>query len=93
MRPARFTAFYMPEWNEIYLIDDATQYERRGGTLDDALAHELVHYLQARYRRDALDTDWAELEAVQIQHWFRAEYMQGNARLARIDPTPQAIAP
>ena len=93
MRPAAFTAFYMAEQNEIYLIDEAAQYERRGGTLDDALAHELVHYLQARYRRDALDTDWAELEAVQIQHWFRAEYMQAKPRLGRVAPALQAMTP
>jgi hypothetical protein len=77
-RPDAFVTAFAQAGNEIYLIDDAALYERREGTLDDALAHELVHYLQAKYRKDMLATDWSESEAVAIQIWFRSEYMQPN---------------
>lgn len=77
-RPDVFVTAFAQAGNEIYLIDDATLHERRGGTLDDALAHELVHYLQAKYRKDTLATDWSESEAVAIQTWFRSGYMQPN---------------
>jgi len=77
-RPGVFVTAFAQAANEIYLIDDAVLHERRGGTLDDALAHELVHYLQAKYRKDTLATDWSESEAVAIQIWFRTEYMQPN---------------
>lgn len=75
-RPGAFASFFASAENEIYLIDDAATHARRRSTLDDALAHELAHYLQARYRKDALGTDWAELEAVAVQGWFRAQYME-----------------
>jgi len=93
MRSPVFTSFYTPDQNEIYLIDHTASHERRGSSLDDALAHELVHYLQTRYRRDVLHTDWAELEAVQIQRWFRAEFMQVDSRRQRPELAPQATAP
>lgn len=75
-RPDVFATAFAQAGNEIYLIDDAALNERREGTLDDALAHELVHYLQAKYRKDTLATDWSESEAVAIQIWFRTEYME-----------------
>jgi len=93
MRTPVFTSFYTPDQNEIYLIDHAASHKRRGSSLDDVLAHELVHYLQARYRRGALHTDWAELEAVQIQRWFRAEFTQTDSRTRRPEPALQATAP
>jgi len=93
MSTAAFTSFYTPDRNEIYLIDQAALHERRGGSLDDALAHELVHFLQAQYRQDALHTDWAEMEAVQIQQWFRAEIVQADSRTLRASLAPLAIAP
>ena len=78
LRPHVFVTAFTSAGNEIYLIDDAAIYERREGTLDDALAHELVHYLQVKYRKDALATDWSESEAVAIQLWFRTQYMASN---------------
>ncbi len=36
--------------NEIYLYDGAAYFAQRNRTLDDSLAHEFVHYLQAQYR-------------------------------------------
>jgi hypothetical protein len=76
MRPGVFLSVFAPGGNEIYLIDDAAVHERRGGTIDDSLAHELVHYLQARYRKDSFDTEWSEFEAVAVQVWFRTEHME-----------------
>jgi hypothetical protein len=75
-RPHVFTTTYASAGNEIFLIDDPVLYTRYGGTPDDSLAHELVHYLQARYRRDDFSSDWSESEAVAIQTWFRREYME-----------------
>ena len=74
--PQVFTTTYASAGNEIFLIDEPALYARYGGTPDDSLAHELVHYLQSRYRRDDFKTDWSESEAVAIQTWFRKEYME-----------------
>lgn len=75
-RPQVFVSAFLPTANEIYLIDDAAAYDKREGSLDDALAHEFVHYLQAKYRKAMLQTDGSEFEAVAIQTWFRAEYVE-----------------
>ena len=88
-RPRVFTTTYASAGNEIYLIDDADLYARYGGTPDDSLAHELVHYLQVTYLKDRFTTDWSASEAVAIQTWFRKEYMTarlfaaGRSRRAR----------
>jgi hypothetical protein len=83
-RPDVFVTTYASASNEIYLIDDAVLYAEHGGTADDSLAHELVHYLQATYLKDRFTTDWSESDAVAIQTWFRREYMQ--PRLAAAAP-------
>ena len=82
-RPHVFVSTYASAGNEIYLIDDAALYERYKRTVDDALAHEFVHYLQAKYLKDTFSTDWSEAEAVAIQTWFRKAYME--PRLAAED--------
>jgi hypothetical protein len=99
-QPTVFASMYAPASNEVYLIDEATLYERHQATLDDSLAHELVHYLQANYLRDRFNTDWSEVEAVAIQNWFREEFMAprlaaAGARLATARPTsaPRRTAP
>jgi hypothetical protein len=74
-RPERIANAFVSNTNEIYLIDDASYYAGVGRTIDDSLAHELAHYLQARYGRANL-VDWEEVEAVAIQNWFRAEHVQ-----------------
>jgi hypothetical protein len=74
-RPEVFTTTYATATNEVYLIDEARLYENYGGTPDDSLAHEFVHYLQATYLRDRFTTDWSEAEAVAVQTWFRNEHM------------------
>lgn len=75
-RPARFSNAYVPASNEVFLIDDPSYYAATGRTLDDSLAHELVHYLQAHYRHADLAGEIEELEAVQLQSWFRSEQMR-----------------
>jgi len=75
VRPGEFMNVYVPEENAIYLIDDAARLERSHATLDDALAHEYVHYLQATYRKDGFSTEWSEVEAVRTQAWFRETFM------------------
>jgi len=89
-RPQVFTTTYASAGNEIYLIDDAALYAQYGGTPDDSLAHELVHYLQATYLKDRFTTDWSESEAVAVQTWFRKEYMTPGLATAG---TQQARAP
>jgi hypothetical protein len=88
-RPSVFFSAFASARNEIYLIDDAALHERRHGTPDDSLAHELVHFLQAKYRKDTLDTDWSESEAVAIQLWFRNEYMQIRLSTSTAQPAPR----
>jgi hypothetical protein len=74
-RPPVFISMYATASNEVYLIDHAALYERYPATLDDSLAHELVHYLQANYLSDRFNTEWSEVEAVSIQTWFREEFV------------------
>jgi hypothetical protein len=78
--------------NEIYLLDDASYYLRYRRTLDDSLAHEFVHYLQATHLREDLSSEWTEAEAVAVQNWFRQEYGHCGAsehpRSARADSRP-----
>jgi hypothetical protein len=74
-RPDVFTTTYATASNEVYVIDEARLYEQYGGTLDDSLAHEFVHYIQAHYLGDRFTTDWSETEAVAVQTWFRETYM------------------
>lgn len=81
VRPRKFMNVYAIEENAIYLIDDAAHLVRNRSTLDDALAHEFVHYLQANYRKDGFSTEWAEVEALGVQAWFRQTF--GATRLAR----------
>jgi hypothetical protein len=68
--------------NEIYLSDDASFYRRFNRSLDDSLAHEFVHYIQAQYFREDLTTDSCEVQAAEIQQWFREEYVRANRAVA-----------
>jgi hypothetical protein len=90
-RPEVFTTTYATASNEVYLIDEARLYETYGGTLDESLAHELVHYVQAHYLGDRFTTDWSEAEAVAIQTWFRREFM--GPRLAAARPPRVTLGP
>ncbi|MDK9556892.1 hypothetical protein QQF73_04585 [Marinobacter sp. M216] len=45
----------------------------------DSLAHELVHFVQVQYEHvniGVFDMTGLELEAVEIQHWFRRNHME-----------------
>lgn len=80
LRPSAFVSAFVVEENTIYLIDDLASHEQRRSTIDDVLAHELAHYLQARYRKDGFDSDWSEFEAVAVQRWFRARFVEAAGR-------------
>jgi hypothetical protein len=80
-RPPVVTNAYTFVRNEIYLVDDADFYVRFERTLDDSLAHELVHYIQAKYLREDLTTEGCEIQAVEIQRWFREFHVQANRDL------------
>jgi hypothetical protein len=82
-RPEVYTTTYATASNEVYLIDEAALYDNYGGTLDDSLAHELVHYIQAHYLGDRFTTDWSETDAVAVQSWFRREYMEPRIAAGR----------
>lgn len=86
-RPRVFVNAYAIGANEIYLVDDAKHYGRWGRTLDDALAHEFVHYLQAVYFHanfaSRLIAEVCEAEAIAVQEWFRTFYVQSSES----DPT------
>jgi hypothetical protein len=84
-RPSLVTNAYAIGRNEIYLSDDAAFYGRLGRTLDDSLAHELVHYIQAKYLNDDLSSDWCEGQAAEIQHWFRAAFVEHHVGIAGLD--------
>lgn len=76
IRPEVVVNVYVVSANRIYLLDDASYYGKYGRTIDDSLAHELVHYLQVRYQKmDRLDGEAAEYTAVMEQNWFRENYM------------------
>lgn len=78
MRPDNFTNAYAAHRNEIFLMDDLAYYQRTKRFVDDSLAHELQHYVQVKYRGWDLDgaDDSLELDAVNVQTWFREEFMQ-----------------
>jgi hypothetical protein len=73
-RPPMVANSYSIATNEIYLSDDPGFYRRLKRTLDDSLAHEFVHYIQAQYFREDLTTDSCEMQAAEVQRWFREEY-------------------
>jgi hypothetical protein len=81
-RPHLVSNAYAIARNEIYLSDDAGFYLRLKRTLDDSLAHELVHYIQAQYFSEDLSTDSCEVQAAEVQRWFREEYVHANRGVA-----------
>jgi hypothetical protein len=92
-RPPVVSNAYAIERNEIYLSDDASFYRRLKRTIDDSLAHELVHYVQAKYFNEDLSTDGCEIQAAEIQRWFRDEYVLPKVDAAA-EPTgtPQRLS-
>jgi len=74
-RPPLVANAYAIARNEIYLSDDPSYYRRFKRTIDDSLAHELVHYIQVRYFQEDLASDGCEIQAAEIQRWFRDEHV------------------
>lgn len=72
-RPARFANVYVVARNEIYLSDDPAYYRRMRRTLDESLAHEYTHYLQARYQGADLTDESCEAQAIDVQMAFRRD--------------------
>jgi hypothetical protein len=87
-RPPLIANSYSIATNEIYLSDDASFYLRFKRTLDDSLAHEFVHYIQARYMHEDLTTDGCEIQAAEVQRWFREEYARPQRDVATADGAP-----
>jgi hypothetical protein len=81
-RPPLIANSYSIATNEIYLSDDASFYRRFKRTLDDSLAHEFTHYIQAQYMKEDLTTDSCELQASEVQRWFRDEYVRPKTDVA-----------
>jgi hypothetical protein len=69
-RPPLFANVYVIARNEIYLTDDPRYYRRLRRTLDESLAHEFAHYIQARYFGANLADEGCEVEAVAVQFAF-----------------------
>lgn len=81
-RPTKFVNVYVVARNEIYLADGAGYYRSFDRSLDDSLAHEFAHYLQARYQVENVDDDAAEQQAIKVQFAFRAARQAGAAMRA-----------
>ncbi|MFA6317067.1 MAG: hypothetical protein WC943_06580 [Elusimicrobiota bacterium] len=77
MRPDMFLNAYTPQTNEVYLMADASYYEKLKRFLDDSLAHEYVHFFQVKYKNFPIDefSDAEEGQAIDYQTRFRDEYM------------------
>jgi len=78
LRPDMFLNAYIAHLNQIYLMDEKAYYVKHGRFVDDSLAHELMHYLQVKYKGASLEgaDDSLESEAVDVQTWFREEFMK-----------------
>jgi hypothetical protein len=85
-RPPLIANSYAIATNEIYLSDDSSFYLRFKRTLDDSLAHEFVHYIQAKYLGEDLTTDGCEMQAAEVQRWFREEHARPKLDVAA-EPT------
>ncbi len=73
-RPDHFTNAFSVKDNTIFILDDASYYERNGRCMDDSLVHELVHYVQDKYLHWDLNDESLEWDAIDIQTEFRNEY-------------------
>jgi hypothetical protein len=80
-RPPLIANAYAIGRNEIYLSDDASFYLRLKRSLDDSLAHEFVHYIQAKYFNEDLSTDGCEVQATEIQRWFREFHVRASREI------------
>lgn len=76
LKPDFITNVYLAYLNKIYLLDEKSYYEQNGRCIDDSLAHELVHFVQVKYRNIPIQyfDDSMEMEAIDIQSRFRDEF-------------------
>ncbi len=74
IRPDVITNAYVVQKNIIYLLDDQSYYEKNQRCMDDSLAHELTHYVQSKYKGWDLNDDSLEMDAIDVQTWFRETY-------------------
>lgn len=74
MRPDFITNAFSVSHNMIFLSDDEAYYERTKRCIDDSLAHELTHYVQAKYQGFDLHDDSLEWDAIDVQTAFRETY-------------------
>lgn len=73
-RPEAFTNAFIILKNEIYLMDDAAYYKKMKRCIDDSMAHELTHYVQVKYQNYDISDDSLEMEAIDVQTWFRENF-------------------
>lgn len=73
-RPDVFTNAFIILKNEIYLMDDAAYYKKMKRCVDDSMAHELTHYVQVKYQNYDISDDSLEMEAIDVQTWFRDNF-------------------
>lgn len=72
------TNVYSVRRNRIHLLDEGLYYQRLNRAIDDSLAHEYAHYVQHRYGAygDGQFDDSAEMQAIDVQTWFRDEFIR-----------------
>lgn len=71
MRVDHITNAYSLKYHKIFLMDDSTYYQRTGRCMDDSLAHELTHFVQAKYQGFDLNDESLEWDAIDVQTAFR----------------------
>lgn len=73
-RPDVFTNAFADANNEIYILDDADYYKKTERCMDDSVAHELTHYVQSKYQHFDLNDESLEMDAIDVQTWFRDNF-------------------
>lgn len=75
-RPEVFVNVFDAPKNTIYLTNNKNWY-KAPRTPVDSLVHELTHYVQSiDLDKGGGDPDQLEIEAIQVQDWFRTNYGQ-----------------
>ena len=80
MRPDMFLNVYVADQNAVYVMNEAEYYNKLGRFVDDSIAHELVHYVQVKYKGIRIEDfdDSLEGEAIEVQTEFRERYMKAG---------------
>ena len=75
-RPDAITNVYNPLRNEIFIMTEKSYYKKFNRSVFDSLAHELTHYIQKEYQHAdfTVGDDSLEMQAIEIQTWFRETY-------------------